>query len=420
MRALWLVMLTMPALVAPAIAQSIEPAQLAAAEEHRGAIGITPSLAIMNVGLDSNVFNEPTDPKHDFTGTFLPKADITFGVSRLRGVASTSFGGTLFSRYTEQNSFSTLNTFAAEYALHRLRPFVIGDYARIHERPSLEIDTRVRRTEADGTVGATLQLTPKTAFSASTTLSSVAYGDAPSILGFTLQHQLDRGQHVSALMIQQRLSPLTRLLLVARREDTRFPFAPTRNGTATRIMPGVEFKPKALVSGGLNVGVLAYRPAESFVPPFTGLVAAANLKTVIAGDTELIGMVTRDMQYSVDTRAYYVQTGVTATITHYLNRRWNITSTVDREALTYLMGGGPAIIPNPDPITLGDTLTVRFADTLLARPDHVLTAAAGIGVRVNADVRAVIGVGFNQRHAPLPQSRYQNLQTLLTVIYAKH
>lgn len=415
-----MVVLTTAGFVAAASAQSIEPAQLAAPQEHRGTIGIMPSLTIMNVGLDSNVFNESTDPKHDFTGTILPKADITFGRSRLRGFASTSFGGTLFSRYTEQNSFSTLNTFAAEFAFHRLRPFVIGDYRRVHERPSLEVDTRVRRTEADGTVGATLQLTPKTGVSASTTLSSVTYGDAPSILGFTLQHQLDRDQQVSALMIQQRLSPLTRLLLVARREDTRFPFAPSRNGTATRIMPGVEFKPKALVSGGLNVGVLAYRPAETFVPPFTGLIAAANLKTVIAGDTELIGTLTRDMQYSVDTRAYFVQTGVTATVTHYMNRRWSITTTVDREALTYSMGGGPAIIPNPNPITLGDTLTVRFADTLLARPDHVLNAAAGIGVRVNADVRAVIGVGFNERHAALPQSRYQNVRTLLTVTYVKH
>ena len=43
---------------------------------HLGFIRFTPSIALTNLGVDTNVFNELEDPKDDFTVTFGPKAEF--------------------------------------------------------------------------------------------------------------------------------------------------------------------------------------------------------------------------------------------------------------------------------------------------------------------------------------------------------
>src|SRR4051794_34303639 len=68
--AAWL--LFVPAL---ASAQDVNPAK--DAKMHIGALAVTPTVALSNMGWDSNVFNQADDeaPKRDFTFTFSPGAD---------------------------------------------------------------------------------------------------------------------------------------------------------------------------------------------------------------------------------------------------------------------------------------------------------------------------------------------------------
>ncbi|PYR78775.1 MAG: hypothetical protein DMF86_05160, partial [Acidobacteria bacterium] len=55
-----------------------------------GPLGLTPSMTFTNVGIDTNVFNEPVDPKRDFSATVTPKIDARLRVRSLRVTGSTS------------------------------------------------------------------------------------------------------------------------------------------------------------------------------------------------------------------------------------------------------------------------------------------------------------------------------------------
>src|SRR2546423_15181526 len=65
--------------VAPStvFAQQDVPVPPADAKLHFGPLALNPTLSLVNAGIDTNVFNEPTEagPKRDFTMTFEPKSD---------------------------------------------------------------------------------------------------------------------------------------------------------------------------------------------------------------------------------------------------------------------------------------------------------------------------------------------------------
>jgi hypothetical protein len=49
-----------------------------------GPLGVTPRFELTNFGVDTNVFNEPTDadPKEDVTATFTPSVDLWLRMGR--------------------------------------------------------------------------------------------------------------------------------------------------------------------------------------------------------------------------------------------------------------------------------------------------------------------------------------------------
>src|SRR6185503_8588308 len=49
-----------------------------------GPLHVTPSVRLTDLGVDNNVFNEPVDPKSDFTFTVSPQADLALRIRRLR------------------------------------------------------------------------------------------------------------------------------------------------------------------------------------------------------------------------------------------------------------------------------------------------------------------------------------------------
>jgi hypothetical protein len=54
-----------------------------------GPFEFRPRLAFKDIGLDDNVFNEPTNPKRDFTATISPDLEIATTPGRLK-LANTS------------------------------------------------------------------------------------------------------------------------------------------------------------------------------------------------------------------------------------------------------------------------------------------------------------------------------------------
>src|SRR5438045_8474447 len=60
-----------------------------------GALTMTPSIALVNVGVDNNVLNSQGSPKSDFTATVSPQIKLLYKAGRLT-VDSTTTGDYIF------------------------------------------------------------------------------------------------------------------------------------------------------------------------------------------------------------------------------------------------------------------------------------------------------------------------------------
>src|SRR6185503_18603711 len=84
-------------------------------------------------------------------------------------------------------------------------------------------------------------------------------GDA-EFLGASLAETLDRDSSGYTATGRHRLTPLTSIAVKYDRIEDRFPLAPVRDTDSYRVMPGVEFKPRALISGFAYVGYRRFSP----------------------------------------------------------------------------------------------------------------------------------------------------------------
>ena len=85
-----------------------------------GPLGLNPTLAVTNFGIDDNIFNDATDPKRDFTMTVTPRlqARLRSGKMLLSGTVAT--GLVYYQKFDDERSID----YAARRAC-RLRPRVV-------------------------------------------------------------------------------------------------------------------------------------------------------------------------------------------------------------------------------------------------------------------------------------------------------
>src|SRR5437588_1312977 len=109
-----------------------------------GPLTMTPSVALLNVGIDNNVLNSRGSPQSDFTATVSPQMKLLYKAGRLT-VDSTTTGDYIFYRTaTDQGGFAPRTALNAEYRLGRRISLLANDLIQSQkERPSIEVDTRV-------------------------------------------------------------------------------------------------------------------------------------------------------------------------------------------------------------------------------------------------------------------------------------
>jgi hypothetical protein len=386
---------------------------------HLGPLAVAPAIAITNVGRDSNVFNESRNPKSDLTATLAPSAQLWLRAGRAQLSVDSRLDAIFFRQYSEQGTISSVNTGRLDMVFNHLRPFVSGSFLRLHDRPSAEIDARVQRVEQAVKMGASVKLASRTSADVSFEQSSVSFGGREGAIGSSLRHELDRSQQLRGVGLQYELTPLTTLVVEVQEEQTRFQFAGDRNATGIRLFPGFVFKPTALVSGDVHAGFLRYRPADPRIPRFAGLIAAVNVRSIIAGANELTLAVDRDLSQSIEAQVYYVQTRASAAMTRQLNDRWNLSVSLSRLWLSYSSGAPGGALATATPLGSVSALDGASAFEIVAtRPDTVSAVGLGVGYRLTRTARVGFSVGFAHRDAALASGRYDNVRTLASVTYA--
>lgn len=373
------------------------------ARVHVGPFYLTPAVNVKELGIDTNVFNEGGQRKSDFTATVTPAANLWIPVARRLLFRATGASDLVwYAKFDTERSVDPQLSAGASVFVHRLT--LLGDYSYVNsrQRPNFELDLRSRRLERAASIGATYAVTPKLSVTVSGRRSDLEY-DADAVFQGTHFHDtLNRRTSGGAVEVRQRLTPLTSVRLRVEAFGDRFPFSHERDADSVRIMPGVEFQPRALIKGTAFVGYRAFRAKDAAaLPDFSGLVSDVTLAYTFQGATTVRVRHARDLEYSFEPRQpYFVDTAVGVAVRRALGPRFDLVASADRHGYAYrdlrALGSGPSGLP--------------------PRVDVVWTHEASVGYRVGRIARLGAGVMYIQRESPNVSSRnYDGLRIRTTL-----
>ena len=387
------VALTIAAAASPALAQTTEAPDVSSLPVRLGPFYIAPALALTNVGVDTNVFNEADDqlPKEDFTVTLTPKANVWLRLGGTWLNAATQEDLVWYRKYTSENSANNVTRVNWLVPLTRFTFAVGGESVHTKERPGFEIDARVPRTEGDLNGAVEISVLSKTHVGVRADRRTTDFKDV-TYLDVNLQNELNRTSTTGAVTVRNELTPLTNLTLDFSRQEDRFEFDPLRDSNSTQVAVGLKFNQLALLKGGVQFGIRDFSPVSAGIPGFTGLTSAVDLTYVLLGSTRLSFGTTRDVQYRYDTsQPYYVQTNVSGTITQQIFGPVDVQGRIGTAWLAYRTRAG-AVQADED------------------RVDRTHTYGVGLGYHMGPTVRLGINVDENKRESVVEGHTYHDLR----------
>jgi Putative beta-barrel porin 2 len=377
------------------------PDPAAEARIHLGPLALTPTLALVNAGIDTNVFNEPTfaGPKRDFTVTFEPKADwwLRMGPTWLLGNVTQGF--VYYDKYADERSINGFYKGGWMVPLARLTVQANGSYLTTRDRPGFEIDERARRSETgvDGSIE--VRALSRTFVGIKARRQEVEFDQGETFLEESLRLQLNRTVTEGALTLRHELTPLTSVTLDVQREQARFRYAPLRDADSTQIVAGVKFDPYGLLRGSATFGYRDFEPRVAGLPSYKGSTAAVDITYLALASTKILVRGTRDVQYSYDiNQPYYLQTGISGEVTQKIVGPLDVVGRAGYATLDYRDRAD---------------VEVLVAD----RTDTIRLYGGGVGYRIGKDVRLGFNVDWQQRESQVPTRQYEGLRCGTSVTY---
>jgi len=384
------------------------------ARSHVGPFYVTPRITLKELGVDSNVFNAAGQPESDFTATLTPSADIWVPVAR-RALLQTTVGTDLvwYNNFDTERSIDPHVTSRAEIYLRRITLFADGGYRNTRQRLNYEVDLRARHVEQAAEAGVALRLTPKFSIETAGHYADLRFDGDTTLDGIRLQRTLNQETRGYSVTARHRVTPLTALALRYEQLEDSFEFSPARDSKSFRVMPGIEFKPRALISGSAYVGYREFTPQnDGALPKFSGLVAQLGLSYTLLGSTTFGVTYSRDLTYSYEVlQPFFIDNAVGASVRRALGRRFDVIVSADRFEYAYenLAVEAPAT---------GDPLAVTPVKAPLEqRVDKTWNYAASLGYRIG-NGRVGFGVAYWERDSNQRVFRsYDNLRFGTTVTY---
>jgi len=386
---------------APAAAQSVDEPDPAKVRIRLGPLWVNPTVSVTNIGVDSNVFNEPDEqhPKRDFTFTLAPATDLWLRVGGTWVVGKVTEGLVWYQKYSSERNASTAYSIGWRVPLSRMGFKVDASRRTARDRPGFEIDARSERNETglDGLVE--LRMLSKTFIGVTGQRQSVDFDKAALFLNSNLQFELNHVTTGAALQLRQQLTPLTSIAVSAGRSEDRFAFSPLRDSTSTNVNGNVTFDKFALIRGTASFGFTDFRPDLQSLQSYRGPTASANLAYTLLDATRFTFDLGRDVQYSYDiAQAYYVQTRVGGSVQQQIF--------------------GPV-----DVIARGSFATLSYTDrqsagvTVPGRVDDVSSYGGGVGYHLGRDVRLGFNIDHTNRTSDDASHRYSDLIFGASVTY---
>lgn len=371
---------------------------------HAGPFYIKPALLLKELGVDTNVFNAAGEQRSDFTFTITPQADLAIPMAR-RGLIKATLGTDVvyYAQYDSERSVDPQAVVRAEAYAHRLTLFVEGSYLNTRQRPNYEIDLRSRHLQNDLSGGVAVRFTPKLSLEVARSHGETRFDGDAFFQGQRLQDTLNQDSDVWSATARLKRSALTTLGVRYENERDRFPLSPVRDTDSFRVMPGVEFKPRALISGSAWVGYRSFNPKNPIVPASSGLVSELGLSYTLLSATTFGVTYDRDYQFAFEERnPYFVDNSVGLFVRRAVGGKFDVIGNAARHRYDYQQLAVP---------------TADFAPTP-PRVETTYNYGVNLGYRLKRQTRVGFGVSYWTRDSTTNIFRtYDGLRVGTTVTY---
>ena len=368
-----------------------------------GPLWMNPTLALTNLGMDDNIFNEPADapPKRDLTLTLSPQTDLWLRMGRTWLSGNLRQDIVWYKDHASERSGNTSYGVGWRVPLNRLAFGRAAGWASTRERLGVEIDTRPRRDETK--YGATVEIRAlsRTFIGVNGSWTRTEFETNEFFLGSNLHDELTREGIVAGLALRHQLTPLTSLTFSASRAEDRFEFSPVRDSNSMIYSASITFDASALIRGTASVGYRDFAPRFSTVPGYKGMTTAVDLSYTLFGATRFGGQVTRDVQYSYDVnQPYYLATGVNASVAQQIFGPIDAIGRIGWQRLDYEDRAGASV-------------------AVPGRSDYVHTAGGGVGYRMGSTGNMRIGFNIDRqtRTSDMPGRQYEGLRYGTSITY---
>jgi hypothetical protein len=384
---------------APAMAQGDEP-DMTKVRVKLGPLALNPTIELTNLGVDTNVFNEPAgQEQRDFTFTLSPRTDLWLRMGRTWLTGNIREDIVWYQKFSSERSANEYYTVGWLVPLNRLRFNVTTTYLNARDRPGYEIDARSQRSDLTFKGTVEVRALSKTFIGVGAQQERLSFDSLATFDGVNLHDALNHATTTGTVSIRHQLTPLTSITLDAGRTEDRFAYSPFRNSNSTQASLGVQFDQSALIKGSARFGYRDFVPVSADVPAYRGSTAAVELSYVALGTTKLAVQATRDIQYSFElTEPYYLITGVTGTVTQQV---FGPVDAVARGGLQHL--------------NYRDLATAGVEST--NRTDRVTSYGGGVGYHVGQDLRIGVNVDHQARRSDVVGRSYKGLKLGTSVTY---
>lgn len=359
-----------------------------------GPLWLNPTISLRNMGVDTNVFNDPPDqnPKRDFTLTMEPTTQLwlRMGPTWLSGTIDEQI--VWFQKYANQRSANTRYQGAWRVPLNRLAFTVNGAFLKTRERPGFEIDERAQRTEKRVDAIVEIRTLSRTFVGLRAAKAKVDFDKGAVFRDGNLSRELNRTAVSYGLTARHQLTPLTDLVFEASRQEERFAVSPLRDSDSSILSIGLKFDQFALIKGAANVGFRDFRPLQPGVPVYKGATASVDLTYTILGVTRLGVQATRDVNYSSNVnQPYYLLTGISGSLAQQIFGPLDVVARIGAQQLDYRDRAIAAI-------------------ERVSRTDTIRSYGLGIGYHLGKELRVGVNVDRQKRRSPLVDHRYEGLK----------
>jgi len=378
----------------PAFAQTVEGVPDTSTVRVRiGPLMMNPTISLSNMGVDRNVFNDPPDkqPKEDFTLTVTPVSDFWLPLGQTWLTARINESVNWYQKYSSERTANTGYKLGWIAPGSRVAVKVDGSYVDSRERPGFEIDARAERTETAFNGSIEFHALPKSYIGVSALRQDTNFADQAAYLGTDLRTSLNRVDTSYTATFRHQLTPLTSIAVSGTRSNARFTFSRDRDTVANSALLSVKFDPAALLKGAASLGYADFKPTDSSLPGYRGLVGNIDLTYVLLGSTRFSVTGSRGVQYSYDfNQPYYVQSRIGGSVAQQIFGPFDAQFRGEVAGLEYRNRAGAVV-------------------TVADRTDHVNSYGVGIGYHFGRDVRLSVNVDRTTRDTPLLEHRYEKL-----------